>query len=147
MILIDTNVLVALVDVRDPLRAAALRDLKTIAGPYAITSVVLSEACFLLPEARFRERIRLLIAQLRLQIVELDGASWETVFDWLLKYAEHEPDLCDAQLCVLASRLAASIWSYDTEFRDLWRAPGGKPLSMLPKDTRTRRRRRPTRIR
>jgi hypothetical protein len=76
-----------------------------------------------------------------MQVVELDAPSWSTVFEWLATYGEHSPDLCDAQLAVLAPRISASIWSYDSEFRDLWRAPDGRRLPVLPKETRPRKRR------
>jgi predicted nucleic acid-binding protein len=147
MILIDTSALVALLDERERLHTAAVRDLKTMIGPYATTSVVLSETCFLLPEAHFRDRLRLLIARIPIQIVELDRASWNAVFAWLSTYGEHSPDLCDAQLVVLAHGVSASIWSYDSEFRRLWRTPDGHALSVLPSSARTPPKPRPARRR
>src|SRR5437879_5495794 len=120
MILLDTNVVVALVDERDRLHPRAKRDLRKIAGPFGLTSVVLSEACFLMPETYLRERLRLLLARLPIGPIELEDPWWSDVFDWLVRYAEHEPDLCDAMLAVLASRKACPIWTYDSEFKRLW---------------------------
>jgi len=48
-------------------------------------------------------------------------------------YAEHEPDWCDAELAVLASRETISIWTYDAEFRATWRAPDGSRLRFVPR--------------
>lgn len=132
MILLDTNVLVALVDERDALHARAKRDLPKLSGPFAITSVVLSETCFLLTAGYLRQRTRFLVDRMPLDHVELERAAWPEVFAWLERYAEHEPDLCDAQLAVLASRTPASIWSYDKEFRTLWRGIDGKALRVVP---------------
>jgi predicted nucleic acid-binding protein len=132
MILLDTNVLVALVDERDRLHARAKRDLRRLSGPFAITSVVVSETCFLLTAGYLRQRTRFLIDRMPLNHVELERAAWPEVFDWLERYAEHEPDLCDAMLVVMANRNAASIWSYDKEFRTLWRGTDGKALRVVP---------------
>lgn len=132
MILVDTNVLVALADERDALHRRAKADLEKLRGPFALSSVVLAEACFLAPAPHLRMRMQHLIERLPLGIVELPQASWATVFAWLARFADHTPDLCDAQLCVLASEHDASLWSYDREFRTLWRSPEGKALRVVP---------------
>ena len=132
MILLDTNVLVALVDERDRLHSRAKRDLRKIAGPFGLTSVVLSETCFLMPESYLRERLRLLLDRLPIGPIELEEPWWSDIFDWFGRYAEHEPDLCDAMLAVMASRKACPIWTYDSEFKRLWRRPDGKALRVLP---------------
>ncbi len=50
MILVDTNVIVALIDERDQLHERAVRDVATVAGtPLGVTSLVLVETCFLAP--------------------------------------------------------------------------------------------------
>lgn len=141
MILVDTNVLVALADERDRLHAKAKRDLDALSGPFLTTSVVLSEACFLLTDAYFRERLRFLIDRLPLRVIELEERSWPSVFEWLSRYGEHAPDLCDAQLVVLAEATTSSIWSYDGEFKRTWRSPTGAVLRVVPAGTAVRRRR------
>jgi hypothetical protein len=72
--------------------------------------------------------------------VPVDSAWWSGIFDWLEKYARHEPDLCDAMLVIAATREKRSIWTYDGEFRKLWRRPNGKALRLVGSETRTRRR-------
>jgi uncharacterized protein len=142
MILIDTNVLVALVDEGDRLHARARRDLRKLEGPFSTTEAVLSEACFLLTQGYSRQRVRGLIERLPVDVASLAHSDWSAVFDWLGKYAEHEPDLCDAILVVLGRRLQSRIWTYDREFRTLWRDPDGKPLRVLGSSERATRRRR-----
>ena len=136
MILLDTNVLVALADERDQLHDRAKRDLRKLAGPYSTTEIVLSEACFLLTQGYLRQRIRSLLERLPVSIIGVDHAHWSEVFDWLTRYAEHEPDLCDATLAVLGPRSQSRIWTYDREFRSLWRGPDGKLLRVLPSTAR-----------
>lgn len=130
MILVDTNVLVALVDERDRLHRRAKRDLHKLRGPFGVTSVVLSEACFLLEDSYLRDRLSMLLQRMSIVPVELDSPWWQDVFDWLARYADHTPDLCDAMLIVLSSRIGAAIWTYDTEFRKAWRRPDGKLVVM-----------------
>jgi predicted nucleic acid-binding protein len=97
-----------------------------------VISVVLSETCFLLEQSHLRKRLRLLLERLSVRALELEEPWWGDVFDWLARYADHEPDLCDAMLAVLASRNKSQIWTYDSEFRKLWRAPDGRPLHVVP---------------
>ncbi len=136
MILLDTNVVVALVDERDRLHARAKRDLGKLTGPFAVTSVVLSEACFLLVESYLRQRLQLLLASLSVSPVEPEPPWWNEVFTGLIRYAEHTPDLCDAMLVVLASKNAWPIWTYDTEFRKVWRRLDGRHLKVVPDKAR-----------
>jgi predicted nucleic acid-binding protein len=142
MILIDTNVVVGLVDERDELHSRAKKDIESLVGPFSVTSVVLAEAHFLMPEPHLRARLRHLLERLPISVVELAGTAWPSLFDWLERFAEHEPDLCDGQLCVLASERDASIWTYDREFQTLWRTPDGKPVRIVPTQPQRQRKRR-----
>jgi predicted nucleic acid-binding protein len=132
MILVDTNVIVGLIDDRDRLHTRARRDLRKLKGPFGTTGVVLSEVCFLLVQDHLRARLRLMLEQLPIAIVESQQSSWSEVFEWLARHADHEPDLCDAMLAVLATQTASRIWSYDGEFRKVWRGSDGKALRVLP---------------
>jgi predicted nucleic acid-binding protein len=69
MLLLDTNVLVALVDERDGLHARARRDLKRLKGPFGATSATLCEACFLLPASYLRERLRFILNRLPVHLL------------------------------------------------------------------------------
>ncbi len=133
MILIDTNVLVALVDERDALRRSAVLDLQKARREALFTTrAVLSEVLFLLPEPFQRGRLRFLLSSL--PVAELPGeqAPLDAVLDWLDSYAEHEPDFADAELAVLAARPGTRVWTYDREFRTTWRRPDGKRIPLVP---------------
>jgi predicted nucleic acid-binding protein len=116
----------------DQLAKRAERDLQRLrAGPFATTGPVLSEACFLLPQGYLRRRLRFLIERLGIALVELPSTWWDDVFDWLERYQEHEPDLADAQLAVLCSKKPEyRIWTYDAEFRTIWRRANGTRLPL-----------------
>src|SRR4051812_4749736 len=57
MILIDTSVLVALVDERDRLRSRAMAELGKLKGPLEVLDAVLVETYFLLNELYLRQRL------------------------------------------------------------------------------------------
>ena len=51
---------------------------------------------------------------------------WLEVFDWLLRYQDHEPDWADGYLAVVSAKEKGSrLWTYDGEFRTTWRRPDG----------------------
>ena len=107
MILLDTGPLVALCDPRDALNRVALRDLGRLAGATLVLCLpVLAEACFLLPHAVQRQRVRRFLEEFPVVADRTDDerAMWFEVLEWLARYAEHEPDLADAWLSVLAGR-------------------------------------------
>jgi hypothetical protein len=123
---------VALVDERDGLAAKVGRDLKRLrAGPFVSTGTVLGEACFLLPHGYQRQRLRALLDRLAVAIVEFPSTWWDEIFDWLDRYAEHDPDLADAQLAILCSRKPDwRVWTYDREFRTTWRRANGSRIPL-----------------
>lgn len=137
MILIDTGPLVALADPKDSLNATALRQLRSLAkSELVICEPVLTEACFHLSTASQRTRLNLIIENLAIQPVSVDDprSLWKEVFDWMTKYAEHEPDWADAYLAVLSGRHQKSkVWTYDKEFRNIWRRPDGSAIPMAVK--------------
>lgn len=132
MILIDTSVLVALVDERDALHVRAKRDLRRLKGPFAIPSAVLVESGVLLDAEHERRRLAALLDALRMQPIEPSVPFWAELFEWLLRYSDHDPDVCDAVLVLLAFRHSLAIWTYDREFRKVWRRPDGKALKLVP---------------
>ena len=132
MILIDTNVLVALVDDRDPLHARAAEDLrKPKRSQFRVLEAVLSEACFLLPELAARRRLRFLLTRLAIRSFSVDESWWPDVFDWVERYADHEPDFADAQLVVASGRRKCRVWTYDREFTTTWRRLDGSRVPLL----------------
>lgn len=135
LILVDTNVLIALVDSTDHLHGRASEDLiKRARGDLRVTSAVLSECAFGLPREDQRGRLSLLLE--RLPIVPVapmdETALRRAIFDWLARYADHTPDYADGELCVLAAMYKRSrVWTYDSEFKKVWRKPDGRRVSLL----------------
>jgi predicted nucleic acid-binding protein len=134
MILIDTTPLVALCDTRDSKHDLAVRHLHTLhRQDFVVCDAVLTEACFHLPHAIQRQRLRFLLRELGVRAPSAAGGSefWLAVFDWLAKYGDHDPDWADACLAVLSGHdKALKVWTYDREFRTLWRRPNGTTIPM-----------------
>jgi predicted nucleic acid-binding protein len=134
VILVDTNVLVALADPRDGLNARAVADLRRLVGrPMTLTQGALAEAFALVSGRAARARLRAVIESLDLHpcTVEADRDFWLEAFAWLDRYAEHDPDWTDAVLAVLAGRFKKwKVWTYDREFTTLWRSPRGSVISL-----------------
>ena len=134
MILVDTTPLVALCDRRDSYHGAAMKDLQQLAPAQLSTcEAVLMEACFHLPYRAQRQRLRGILDHLN--IASLSGTDersfWIDVLDWLTKYAEHEPDWTDGCIAVLSGReRSLKVWTYDREFRTIWRRPDGTAIPL-----------------
>jgi predicted nucleic acid-binding protein len=135
VILVDAAPLVALCEPRDALNRIALRDLTRAAGqPLVLCGVVLTEVCALLPYPMQRRRLRRLIDDFSVGAYPADDEPrlWRDVFAWLDRYAEHEPDWVDGYLAVVSAReRQARIWTYDREFRTIWRRPDGSRIPVL----------------
>ena len=134
MILVDTTPLVALCDARDAKHATALKHV-TLLGydTFATCEAVLTEACFHLPHRSQRQRLRAILSDLNVQPRPLASgrAFWPEVYDWLEKYADHEPDWADACLAVLSGQdTSLKLWTYDREFRTTWRRPNGTTIPL-----------------
>lgn len=132
MILVDTGPLVALCDRRDSRHRSAAKDLQNFGSAELRTcEAVLVETCFHLPHRAQRQRLRALLERFDVEPAggTHDQGFWADVFDWLLKYADHEPDWADGCLAVLSGRdKGLKVWTYDREFRTTWRRPDGTPI-------------------
>src|SRR5207253_2556621 len=132
VILLDTNVLVALTDPRERLHRRAARDLRRLArSPLGVPLPVLTEACFLLPRAHHRARLRDLLQALSAGPCPIadDAGLRNDIFAWLVGYADHEPDWADGYLAVVCGRERRfKVWTYDREFRTIWRRPDGSRI-------------------
>jgi predicted nucleic acid-binding protein len=137
MILVDTTPLVALCDARDSHHAIAIKQLERLASVGLCTcEAVLMESCFHLPHREQRERLHALIDALKISSLAApcDRGFWSEVLDWLAKYAEHEPDWADACMAVLCSHdKRLRVWTYDREFRTIWRRPDGSVIPLATK--------------
>ena len=94
---------------------------------------MLTEACFLLPHRAQRARLARLLVSLDLQPYESrdEGRLRVEVFEWLAKYADHEPDWADGYLAVISGRETRwRVWTYDGEFRNVWRRANGSRIPL-----------------
>jgi predicted nucleic acid-binding protein len=134
VILIDTTPLVALCDTRDSLHRAAWRHLAGLSREtFGICEAALTEACFHLSDRRRRGRLRRLLEELNASALTLDGEGvpWSDVFDWIDKYADHDPDWADGYIAALCGRdRSLKVWTYDAEFRTTWRRPDGSAIPL-----------------
>jgi predicted nucleic acid-binding protein len=134
MILIDTTPLVALCDPRDSLNRTALRHLNLLAkSDFVLCEPVLTEVSFHLSAPSQRNRLQRTLEALHVSPVAVDDGQtlWTEVFTWLQKYRDHHPDWADGYLAVLSGRdRKYKVWTYDLEFRTIWRKPNGSPIPM-----------------
>jgi hypothetical protein len=138
MILVDTGPFVALCDRRDTHHRRAVKHLAKFGRqPFATCEAVITEACFHLASAAARARLHALLTELDVTVLGVGTAAAERdlAFDWLGRYAEHQPDWADACLVVLSDRDASTrIWTYDREFRTTWRRPNGARMRLAVED-------------
>jgi predicted nucleic acid-binding protein len=139
VILIDTTPLVALCDARDAKHRTALKHLESLAAQdFAVCDAVLTEACFHLSHQSQRQRLRAFLHDLRIRPLPISHESefWLAVLDWLAKYADHDPDWADACLAVLSGGdRDLKVWTYDREFRTIWRRPDGTTIPLAVRST------------
>jgi len=139
MILIDTTPLVALCDARDEKHRAAVKHLESLSSSeFGVCDAVLTEACFHLPYRSQRQRLRVLLQVLGVQSVPAanESAFLLEVFEWLIKYADQQPDWADGCLAVLSGRdRDAKVWTYNREFRTTWRRPNGTVIPLAVRST------------
>jgi predicted nucleic acid-binding protein len=139
VILIDTGPLVALCDARDAKHRTGVRQLAALGKQkFAVCDAVVTEACFHLPHRSQRQRLRALLNDLDVQPLPASYHQrfWSDVLDWLTQYADHEPDWADGCLAVLSGQdHALKVWTYDREFRTIWRRPDGTFIPLAVRTT------------
>jgi predicted nucleic acid-binding protein len=129
MIWVDTGPLVALCSPADNLHDRALRELDRLPDVELwVCSPVLCEAYYLLRTEPERLRLNALFDE---ELVAPRGAHDESRVvsgsrAWLRKYRDHEPDFADAYLIgLLVENRRHRVWTFDREFRSIWRLPNG----------------------
>jgi|SRR5215472_4298145 len=123
-------------DEKHQLAVKHLESLNT--SDFAVCESVLTETCFHLPYRSQRQRLHALLDDLAVKPLSAANeiAFWMEVFDWLTKYADHEPDWADGCLAVLSGRHRdAKVWTYDREFRTTWRRPDGTLIPLAVRST------------
>jgi predicted nucleic acid-binding protein len=134
VILIDTSPLVSLCDDRESSHRKTVEQLQSLSTrDFAVCDAVLAEACFHLPHRSQRQRLQGILRALDVRPLPpaSEPAFWSDVVEWLIKYADHEPDWADACIAVLCGRdKALKVWTHDREFRTIWRRPNGTVIPL-----------------
>jgi predicted nucleic acid-binding protein len=94
---------------------------------------VLTEACALLPHAVQRRRLRRFLTDFAVTPyrAEDERTLWLEVLDWMERYRDHDPDWTDGYLAVVSGRESgARVWTFDREFRTIWRKPDGRAIPL-----------------
>ena len=97
------------------------------------TMAALIESCVILRDDFQRVRLRRVILRSGVQVYPLQETAevWNDIFDWMHKYADHQPDWTDALYAVLSGRDSSlRIWTYDSEFRTIWRRRDGSQIPL-----------------
>lgn len=134
LVLIDTGPLVALCRPSDNLHSRAMNELggSSSREPLQVCVPVLTETFFFLKTHVQRLRLRALLSQ---EIIALCAPPALSIFEnalrWMEQYADHQPDFADAYLLTLADALEARIWTFDKEFRVVWKTLGKKNPSLV----------------
>lgn len=119
MIIIDTGVIVALLDKDDQFHAWAVSQLKELAVPFHTCEAVLAEAFFLLSRVTHgTSKLIELLRRLNVILIEneFESAS-ESIFNLMDKYRNIPANFADAYLIQMAEKNKKSkIWTVDKHF-------------------------------
>lgn len=121
MILLDTNILIALVNPADGHYRHVMHELPKIKGPFYTCDAVLTESFHMLDRPNLRARLVAFVAEAPVGQLEAGQGGWPNIFAWLERYRNHSPDFADAVLVyLLATHKRAKIWTLDREFSTIW---------------------------
>lgn len=137
MILLDTNVLIAIVNSADGLHMRAMQELENFEGPFFTCAAVLTESFHMLQRPSLRARLIGFVSEAPVAQLEPAAGSWPRIFAWLERYQEHRPDFADAVLVqLLQTHKRANVWTFDREFSTIW----GMSMRVAQSGARKRRR-------
>ena len=136
-ILLDTGVIVALLDRSERNHAACVKAVETAAAPLVTCEAVIAESCYLLRKQAgaadaILENVKTGVFQIPLQLSQAT-ASLQRLFR---KYRDREMDLADACLVHLAGELqTGEILTLDHDF-EIYRWGANRPFHLLLKTLR-----------
>jgi uncharacterized protein len=132
-VLLDSSVIVALLDRSQPFHEACADALQNLRGPLFTCEAVIVESCHLLRNLEgAREAVLDNVATGMFQVPFQISQQAASVRALLRKYRDHGMDLADACLVVLANEYeTADILTLDSDFR-IYRWGRNRPFRMLP---------------
>jgi predicted nucleic acid-binding protein len=131
-VLLDTGVIVALLDRSERHHKSSVDALEAVAGPLVTCEAVIAESCYLLRSLQgaseaILENVGAGIFQIPFQL----SRSASQIQRVLRKYKDREVDLADACLIHLATEFhAGEILTLDHDF-EIYRWSGNKPFHLL----------------
>jgi len=137
MILIDTNVVLALMNHNDPLYTVAAASTPAMRREgIVLVWPVFAELTHFFRRGDVYGKFEKLCTILNLRMEPSEHLIEQLdVLHWLKQYATHRPDYADVHLVLLTAKLKhAKIWTFDSEFRTIWRRPDGSPVPLAIKD-------------
>jgi len=135
-VLLDTGVIVALLDRSESHHAACAQVIRTLDSPLVTCESVIAESCYLLRGVKgASEAVMDNVAAGIFQIPFQLSASTSRVRTYLRKYCDRRIDLADACLICMAKGLSTGeILTLDRDF-DVYRWGRNKPFRRLPEIT------------
>lgn len=136
MILLDTNVILALLDPADENHADAKRQAPEMYQQGLILVLpVLAELTHFLRKPYLYDRLQDIINALAVRFEPTETLiDQPAIVQWLRRYARHKPDYADAYLVALTlKRPRWRVWSFDHEFATIWRRSDGSAVPMALK--------------
>jgi predicted nucleic acid-binding protein len=128
----DTRVITH--DPSDSLHPRALRELALAAKPRLLSPPVITEAMHLLGARGYPARLQAMVDQqtFRFEVAPTWAKHASRALASMKRYEEHEPDFADAFLVAwLEHEPRAKIWTFDSDFRTVWRSAKGKTLRLV----------------
>lgn len=136
MILLDTNVILALLSPEERERRRVLEQWSRIRKQrLVLVSPVVIEVTHFLHKAYQLSAFSELMDQIGVEYLPSENVvAWPDVVQWMMQYQQHEPDYADAHLVLLSAAIdKAKVWTNDSEFRTIWRRPDGSPVPLAIK--------------
>jgi len=133
MILIDTNVILALLDRSDDNHSAAREQTPGMRESGVLLVLpILAEVTHFLRAPHLYDRFDDLLDTLDARYEQTEHLLSHTeTMGWLKRHASHKPDYADAHLVMLTARNRKwRVWSFDSEFQTIWRRPDGSAVPM-----------------
>ena len=131
-VIVDTGVLVALIDRRDRYHTWVIEQLTQIGPPLLTCEAVISETWFLLQRVRNGRETLLQLLDRRQVVVQFDlDAELATVVALLTRYQSVPVSLADAELVRMAELYPDSIvFTLDSDFQ-IYRKNRDRPIPLL----------------
>lgn len=131
-VIVDTGVIVALLDQREPMHAQVTQKLAEIVPPLLTCEAVISEAAFLLQRAnRGQEGLLVLLRRGQIEVRFSLSTELLAVLDLMERYRSVPASLADAELVRMAELYpSSSVFTLDSDFQ-IYRKNRDVPIPLV----------------